>query len=121
MHESGNISGGSDIFQGWLMRDGAIGVVENFPYDFANETKINGKKWNITDMELPFARMRANVYTNSEATNATALISPATDTNLTMTHFEEMAIWIRFYVVYRFNSNLATRAQDIVKITGLTT
>lgn len=121
IHESGNISAGSDIFNGWLIRDGSIGMVENFPWDFTNGTEINGKKWNITNMELPFTGMRANVYTNSEATEATSLISPATDSNLIMTHFEEMAIWIRFYVVYRFNSDLANRAQDIVKIKGLIT
>jgi hypothetical protein len=121
IHQSGNISGGADIFNGWFLRDGSIGMIENFPYDFRNQTEINGQKWNITDMELPFAKMRANVYTNSEATDATALITPSTDTNMIMTTFEEMAVWIRFYVVYRYNSDLSTRAQDIVKIKGLTT
>lgn len=121
IHQSGNLSAGSDIFQGWFLRNGSIGMIENFPYDFAQGTEINGQKWDVTDVELPFARMRANVYVNSEATEATSLITPATDSNLTMTHFEEMAIWFRFYVVHRFNSDLATRANDIVKITGLTT
>ena len=120
IHQTGNISGGSDIFNGFLLRNGSIGMLENFPWDFVNGTEINGQKWSITDTELPFARMRANVYVNSEATEATSLISPNTDTNLTMTHFEEMAIWFRFYVVYRFNSDLANRANDIVKIKGLT-
>lgn len=121
VHQTGNISGGSDIFNGFFLRDGSIGMIENFPFDFANGTEINGKKWSISDVEIPFTRMRANIFTNSEATNATALISPNTDTNLLMTHFEEMAIWLRFYVVYRFNSDLANRANDIVKIKGLTT
>ena len=121
MHESGNIAAGSDVFNGWLLRDGAVGMIENFPYDFAQGTEINGQKWSVSDMELPYARMRANIYTNSEATEATSLISPATDTNLTMTHFEEMAIWFRFYVVYEYNSDLTTRPASIVKIKGLTT
>lgn len=121
MHESGNIAAGSDIFNGWLLRDGSVGMIENFPYDFAQGTVINGQKWAISDVELPFARMRANIYVNSEAVEATSLITPATDTNLTMTHFEEMAVWFRFYVVYRYNSDLATRAADIIKIKGLTT
>ena len=64
--------------------------------------------------------MRANIYTNSQATDATALISSGTDYNLIMSHFEEMAIWVRFYVVYKYNSDLTTRANDIVKIVGLT-
>jgi hypothetical protein len=32
-----------------------------------------------------------------------------------------MAIWVRFYVVYRYNSDLGTRVNDIVKIQGLLT
>ena len=120
MYESGNISAGSDVFQGWLVRDGAIGVIENFPYDFINGTEIAGRKWSITDVDLPFCRMRANIYTNSEATEATALITSGTDSNLKMTHFEEMGIWLRFYVVYRYNSSISTRANDIVKIVGAT-
>lgn len=120
IHESGNITPGSNVFNGFLVRDGAIGVFENYPYDFRAGTMFAGKKWSVSDTEIPWCRLRANIYTNIEATEATALVSAGTDSNLIMTHFEEMAIWIRFYVVYRYNSNLATRAQDIVKISGFT-
>lgn len=120
IHESGNITPGSNVFNGYLVRDGAIGMYENYPYDFRAGTTIGGKKWSISDVELPYTRMRANIYINNEATEATALVSAGTDSNLIMTHFEEMAIWHRFYVVYRYNSDLATRAQDIVKISGMT-
>ena len=120
MYESGSISAGSDVFSGYIVRDGGIGIIPNFPYDFVNGTEIGGKKWSITDMELPYCRMRANVYVNNEATNATALITAGTDSNTIMTHFQEMAIWLRFYVVYRYNSDLANRANDIVKIVGAT-
>ena len=64
--------------------------------------------------------MRANIYTNSEATDATALITSGSDSNLIMSHFEEMAVWVRFYVVYRYNSDIANRVNDILKITGST-
>lgn len=121
LYESDNISAGSDIFNGWFLRDGSIGVYENFPWDFRNRTEIGGRMWSVSDVQLPFARMRANIYVNNEATEATSLISTGTDSNLRMTHFEEMAIWFRFYVVFRYNSDLATRAQDIVKVKGLTT
>lgn len=121
MYESGNIAAGSDIFNGFLMRDGAIGVFENFPFDFRNGTEISGKKWSVSDMPIPFTGMRANIFVNNEATNATSLVSAGTDSNLIMTHFQEMAIWIRFYIVYRYNSDLSTRVNDIVKIKGLTT
>lgn len=120
IYETGNISAGSDIFNGYFFRDGAIGIIENFPYDFRNGTEIAGKQWSISDVEIPGARMRANIYVNNEATEATALVGAGTDSNLIMTHFSEMAIWLRFYIVYRYNSDLSTRANDIVKIKGLT-
>lgn len=107
-------------FNGFLVRDGDIGLVENFPWDFRNGTMFAGKEWSITDVELPFTKMRANVYVNNEATEANSIITPSTDTNLTMTHFREMAIWHRFYVVYRYNSDLSTRQNGIVKLLGQT-
>ena len=120
LHESSNISPSSDNFKGYFLRDGSIGLIENFPYDFRNGTEIAGRKWSISDMELPEIKMRANIYTNTEATDATALISAGTDSNLIMSHFEEMAIWVRFYVPYRYNSDLSSRVNDIVKVAGKT-
>lgn len=120
MHESGNIST-SAKFDGYLLRDGSIGVFENFPSDFRKGVEFAGKKWTVSDMDLPFVNMRANIYTDTNATNATSLITSGTDSNLIMTHFEEMAIWVRFYVVYRYNSDLSTRVNDIVAVRGLTT
>ncbi len=118
MYESGQISAGSDVFSGFLVRDGAIGMISNFPYDFYAGTEFAGRKWSVSDMEIPFLRSRCNIYTNKEATTSSALVGA--DSNTIMTHFEEMAIWDRFYVVYRYNSDIATRANDIVKIVGAT-
>lgn len=120
MHETGNLTPGSDRFVGYMMRDGAVGVYENFPWDFRNGTRIDGREWRVSDVELPYVKMRANIYTNAQATDATSLITAGTDSNLIMSHFEEMAIWLRFYVVYRYNSDLANRPNDIVKIIGAT-
>jgi hypothetical protein len=64
--------------------------------------------------------MRANIFINTEATDATSIITPTTDTNLTMTTFEEMAIWHRFFIPYRYNSALATYPTGILKISGKT-
>lgn len=114
------ISPASDNFKGFFVRDGDIGLYENFPWDFRNGTMFGGKEWSITDVEMPFIRSRLNVYVNKEATDATSIITPTTDSNLIMTHFEEMAMWDRFYVVYRYNSDLATRQNAIVKLAGLT-
>jgi len=122
MYESGNVSAGSDIFNGWYFRDGSIGMFENFPYDFANGTVTeDGKRWSISDVQIPWTRLRANIYVNNEAVEATSLVGAGTDTNLIMTTFSEMALWFRFYQVYRYNGDIANRANDIVKIKGLTT
>jgi hypothetical protein len=120
MHESGNITS-SAKFDGYLLRDGSIGAVENFPEDFRAGTEFAGKKWSVSDLDLPFVNMRANIFTDKNATNGESLITSGKDSNMTMTHFEEMAIWVRFYVVYRYNSDLGTRVNDIVKIQGLLT
>ena len=117
---SDSISPSSDVFHGWLARLGSVGVINNFPYDFRMGTETAGKKWSISNTELPYIKMRANVFTNTEATDATAMVT-ASDTNAIMTTFEEMFLWFRFYVLYPYNSDLSTRASDIVKITGLTT
>lgn len=120
LYESGTIAPASNVFNGFAVREGAVGLVENYPWDFRNGTEFAGKKWSVSDIELPFTRMRANIYTNNEATNATSLVGSGTDSNLIMSHFQEMAIWNRFYVVYRYNSDIANRPNDIVKIAGLT-
>ena len=114
------ISAGSDVFQGWLARMGSIGVINNFPFDFVQGTEVGGKKWSISNTELPYIKMRANIFTNTEATDATSMVT-SNDTNTIMTTFEEMFLWFRFYILYPYNSDLSTRANDIVKIKGLTT
>ena len=119
-YESHQLTPGSDNFTGFLVRDGGVGVFENFLYDFAAGTEFAGHKWSVSDVALQNIRMRANVFVNREATEATSLISSGTNQNLKMTHFEEMALWFRFYVVYRYNSDIANKANDIVKIVGAT-
>lgn len=120
MHQSNSISAGSDVFNGYLLRDGSIGMIENFPADFVAGTKLGAKEWSISDMEIPGTGMRANIFTNSEATDATALVTSGTDSNLKMTHFEEMAIWQRFFIVDEYNSDLTTRVSSIVQLSGKT-
>jgi hypothetical protein len=122
MYGSDNLSIQSgEVFTGFLVRMGGIGLIENYPFDFRRGTEFGGRKWSVSDVELPFLRMKVNVYVNRQPTDATALVGAGADTNLTMTHFEEMAFWCRFYIPYRYNSDIATRANDIVKIVGATT
>ena len=117
MYESGNITS-TEKFDGFMFRDGAVGVFENFPSDFRKGTSFAGKEWSVSDTALPFVNMRANIFTDSNATNATSLFTSGTDSNLIMSMYEEMGIWVRFYVVYRYNETLGTRVNDIIKIQG---
>lgn len=120
MHTSHNIATSAN-FDGFWVRDGAIGMFSNFPFDFRNGTSIGDhERWSISPVELPFIGSRANIYTNKFSANATGLVGAGEDSNLIMSAGEEMAIWDRFYVVYRYNSDITTRAQDILKIQGLT-
>ena len=121
MHNSKNISAGADVFNGYWVRKGEIGVYTNHPYNFRMGTVNNSAKWSVSDVNLPFINMRGNIYHNEFSTNATALVGVGTDTNSIMTVGEEMAIWVRVYVVYRYNSDPSTRPSGIVKIQGLTT
>ena len=114
------ISPSSDNFKGffctlWRFRNGL-----SFHMGFSEWTMFGGKEWSVTATEMPFIRSRINVFVNKEATEATSIITPNTDSNLIMTHFEEMAMWDRFYIVYRYNSDLATRQNGVVKILGST-
>lgn len=120
MHTSHNISTSAN-FDGFWVKKGAIGMYENFPWDFRNGTTTSGgEQWAISDVEIPFTRVRANIYTNKFSANATGLVSSGTDSNLIMSAGEEMAIWIRIYIVYSFNSDIANVTNDIVKLRGLT-
>jgi hypothetical protein len=107
-------------FNGFMVRDGDFGVYPNFPYDFRNGSIAPGKEWSVSPVKLPYMNMQANVFINNEATDATAMVSPGDRTDLTMTVFQEMALWFRFYVVYRYNSDLTTRQNGVVKLLGQT-
>lgn len=121
MYETGNIASAVK-FDGYLVRDGAIGTISNHPFDFRAGTSFAGKQWSVSDIELPWVKSRLNVYTNNEATEASSLVKAGSpvDSNMIMTHFSEMALWDRFFIVYRVNDDLANRTNDIVKVQGLT-
>jgi hypothetical protein len=121
MHQSSQISAGSDMLNGYYLKDGAIGLYSNFPYEFRNGKELSDRKWTVSDMELPFLKSRCNIYTNEGATDSSALVglnNGNLDSNTIMSTFSEMAIWDRFYVVTTPNEDIATRSNDIFKIKG---
>jgi hypothetical protein len=120
IHNSQNIST-SAVFDGYYVRKGAIGMYPNFPYDFRNGSTLSDSKWYVSDMEMPYLKHAVNVFTREFTANASGLSSTGADTNTLMTKGEEMAIWFRFVAVFRPNSELPTRANDVLKIQGSTT
>lgn len=115
MYESNTIAAGSDIFNGYFVRDGGLGLIGNHPWDFRNGTEFAGNKWAISDMVNPFTKSRLNVFTKQSALDATAVVN---NSNTIMTSVESMGLWDRFYVVYPYNSDRSTRASDVVSIKG---
>jgi len=120
MHTSQNIST-SAVFDGYYLRKGSIGMYPNFPYDFREGTKVGTSEWSISDMEMPYLKHPVNVFTRTFNADATALTADGSDSNTKMSSGQEMGFWFRFVVVYRPNSEIATRPNDIIKIQGLTT
>lgn len=122
IYDTDSITTTSNIFDGWLLRDGSIGTISNYPWDFRNGTVVGEKKWEVTDVEMPYLQSRVNVFSNREASNTQSLVTSAVpDSNGLMSHFEEMAMWDHFYIVYPYNQNRDEYTSDIVKISGLTT
>ena len=122
MHQSSQISAGIDMFNGFYLKDGAIGLYSNFPYEFRNGKKLNDREWTISDVELPFLKSRCNVYTREGVTDSSALVGTHNnelDSNTIMSTFSEMAIWDRFYIATTPNKEIGTRSNDIFKIRGL--
>jgi hypothetical protein len=118
-HESNQLSPASDNFTGFYVRNGAIGMYNNYPYDFRIGTKLGDQQWGITNTEMPFLNTRLNFFINQGSTNAESMF--ANDTNMKMTTFTELGLWHRFYLVVRPITDRAASPSDIVKIKGLTT
>ena len=117
--ETLGIAPGSDQFIGYMMRDGAIGSVQNYPFDFRTGTNVDSKVWGVMDSPAPYIGERLNVYNNKEAVDASALGD--TTSHLKMTSMEEWGFLDKFFLVSNYNSDLTTRVNDILKIIGLTT
>lgn len=117
--ETLGISPSSYQFIMYMMNDGAIGGVQNYPFDFRTGTNVDSKLWGITDTPVPYVNERLNVYYNREATDASSLAD--TTSHLKMTSMEEWEFIDKFFLVTKYNSDLTTRVSDIVKVAGLTT
>jgi len=116
--ESLGIAPGSDQFVAYMLRDGAIGGVQNYPSDFRDGTMVGEKKWGITDSAVPYVNERLNVYYNKEAVDASSLGD--TTSHLRMTSMEEWGFLDKFFLVSEYNSDLTSRVNAILKVIGAT-
>lgn len=117
IYETQNIAPESDIFNGYLLQEGAVGVYPNFPFDFRKGSKVGTKEWSVSSTDLPFMNMKANIIIDRNAVDATAKIGRGSDS--TMTTSESMGIWFRFYITHPYNSAPSTRVSEIIKIKAL--
>ena len=117
--ETLGIAPSSFQFVAYLLRDGAIGSVQNYPYDFRNGTVVDSKVWGIMPTPAPYIGERLNVYHNREAADASSLGD--TTSELRMTSYEEWGFLDKFFLVPTYNSDLTANVNDIVKVTGATT
>ena len=116
--ESLNIAPESFQFKAYLMLDGAIGSVQNYPFDFRMGTVVDSKVWGIMDTPAPYIGERLNVYHNREAVDASSLGD--TTAHLKMTTMEEWGFLDKFFLVTNYHSDVTSVKTDIVKVTGAT-
>ena len=125
LFESNAISVGNpvtDAFNGWAIRDGAIGIFSNHPKAFRENRTLADTQWSITPNNIPFVGQQINVWNTKGTYDGSGLINtpPNIDSsNLLYTTYEKIAFWWRFYIVFQPNSDLTTRVNDIIKINGL--
>lgn len=102
----------------YMLRNGAIGSVQNYPYDFRTGSVVDSKVWGIMPTPAPYIGERLNVYHNTEAVDASGL--GETTAHLKMTTMEEWGFLDKFFLVTNYNSDLTSNVNDILKITGAT-
>ena len=112
------IAPGSNQFVSYMMLNGAIGSVQNYPFDFRTGSAVDSKQWGVMDSPAPYIGERLNVYTNKEAVDASALGD--TTAHLKMTTMEEWGFLDKFFLVSNYNSDLTSRVNDILKVIGAT-
>mgnify|MGYP005990475931 CR=1 FL=1 len=107
-------------FNGFLVRDGGLGIIQNYPYDFRVGTQFGNVEWSVTNTVMPYVNAQLNVFISKEAADTRNVVTGANDTNGTMSHYQSIALWDRFYVFTPFISDADTLPNVIVKLEGKT-
>jgi len=117
--ETLNLDPGSDQFAGYMAQLGAIGMVQNFPPDFRNNSKTADSEWDVTPFEVPHLKAQLNVFYNKEKDDPSA--KGGSSANTRMSYYEEYGFLDRFFFLEVFNSDAANRVGDVVKLKGKAT
>ncbi|NIT61883.1 MAG: hypothetical protein GWN00_38495 [Aliifodinibius sp.] len=96
---------------GYIMKNGAISLIDSVPLEFAQGITIGGdvSVWDYGDMELPYSGMRPLLYKKKMEADGTPFGGSA------MSYVEKYGIGLQFALVYRYNDDLATKVNDIAR------
>jgi len=105
----------STVGKGFAFTRGAIGEVENFTFDFVNQTKTDKTQWGITGDVLPFLNRRAGVMFRVLDEDGTSIPAGSVG-SITATSREEYGYAHKFFLLSTFKTDITTRPSDVVKI-----
>jgi hypothetical protein len=108
------VTTGSDATS-YLVKDGAFGIVESVPVEFASGARVGDAIWSYGDMEMPITKMRPLLYQETFKADTSSLTSSDRPTSA-MTVGTKIGIGHSFGFVQTYNSAIGTRANDCVRV-----
>lgn len=117
--DSIGVTEGTNRWEAYMIREGEMAVIPNFPKAFRDGRTVGTKQWGRTSI-MPFINMPANVFTNTEAADTSNMMG-TNDSNGIMSSVEEQQYWFRFHVLKRPNTSAdgEIKPTGLVKINGL--
>lgn len=118
IHYSNQITkAGGDNWTGFLATPGAIAMVENHLPDFILNRNIKGKQFGITSRPVPYLNERIMMFQNEDTADVSGTGAYASE--LKMSYYKEEGFISKFFVIGQYNSDIANRVNNIIKINGL--
>lgn len=118
IHYSNQITrAAGDDWTGFAAMPGAIAMVENHLPDFILNRNIKGKQFGITSRPVPYLNERIMMFQNEDTADVSGTGSFASE--LKMSYYKEEGFISKFFVIGQYNSDIANRVNNIIKINGL--
>jgi len=109
--------GGANRFNGFVAQKGAFAMVPNFTPEFLSGANLADCAWGITNFAAPYLNEQVMVFQErAKSDNNSFSASSLTDHAMSIMMGEYFIH--KFYLVQKYNSDLTTRVNDIVKIEG---